>query len=402
MRQTILMTVAAVAIGLVATHLGALAPLFFWLAVLCWIAVLVWVLHRMNRLPRPLAQLLNRLKPAPNSAKIKAEHVVIERRKLAAAISSERVQASLDEWLVGQPLLTADVARAVELFVGKKRPAKPLSILLAGPAGSGRTTFAEGLCAALGASGPVELLRIDCANDAAIDFEAASAAAEGLPLPILLLDNLDKINAQAHGGSFLAELTRLLDEGTVAGQATMRHAIVILTALLDQGAAADAYREATQTPDELALVMRHAVRSAGRLSDDLINRVDLVAVLKPLEDIEQIAIVWKTFCSMALREHDVTIVEDGTSLGDGIEDFLIEARERWLKAGVSGVREAARFVASTADEALPQASRAGYTHVRARWDPRGKRMRLDQVAPEQRPGRPGLGAPGLAAARHGA
>jgi hypothetical protein len=125
--------------------------------------------------------------------------------------------------------------------------------------------------------------------------------------------------------------------------------------------------------------MRNTLRSSGHLPGDLLNRIDHVELLKPLEDVEQIAVVWKTFCSMAASEHEIVIVEDQNALGDGIEDFLIAARERWLKSGVSGVREAARFIADVADDALLRASRANHTHVRARWDQAKGQIELDAV-----------------------
>jgi hypothetical protein len=61
-------------------------------------------------------------------------------------------------------------------------------------------------------------------------------------------------------------------------------------------------------------------------------------------------------------------------------DFLITARERWVKAGISGVRDAARYVASSADEALVEASRSGWTVVRARWDRQRQRFWFEPAA----------------------
>ncbi len=177
----------------------------------------------------------------------------------------------------------------------------------------------------------------------------------------------------------MTELTRLLDVGAIEGRPVLRHCIVVLTTLLDEGTARQSYQESAARPGETGLVMRNTVRASGHLPGDLLNRIDHVELLKPLEDVEQIAVVWKTFCSMAASEHEIVIVEDQNALGDGIEDFLIAARERWLKSGVSGVRDAARFIADVADDALLRASRANYTHVRARWDQAKGQIELDAV-----------------------
>jgi hypothetical protein len=384
MKQLVPALVIAVVCALVIPVIGMFGRFFELVAIAGWTVLLLWVMHRARFLPAPVSRLLDRLSPSRRVEAMKAKDREAQRQQLAT-LTAERVLTALDDALIGQTVLNVDVARAIEVFAGKKNPGKPLSIIVGGPSGSGRTSFSEGLSASLSTYGAGRLMRIDCASDSDIDFGEVGAKMGDLLSPVLLLDNVDKIGDQRQAGRVMAELTRLVDGGMVAGKPLMRRCIVVMTVLVEQAVAADVHRQGTDKPDDLSLLMRHAVRATRRIPEDLVDRVDLVEIMKPLADLDQIAIVWKTFCSMAFKEHDITIVEEGLGSGDGIEDFLIGARERWLKAGVNGAREAARYIAKTADSALVAASRAGHTRVRARWDRQAGQMRLDPIPTEEAP-----------------
>lgn len=384
MKQLIPALIIAVVCALVIPVIGMFGRFFEVVAIAGWTVLLLWVMHRARLLPAPVSRLLDRLSPSRRVEAMKAKDREAQRQQLAT-LTAERVQTALDDALIGQSTLNANVARAIDIFAGKKNPGKPLSIIVAGPSGSGRTSFSECLSASLASYGAGRLMRVDCANDSEIDFGDIGAKMGDLLVPVLLLDNVDKIGDQRQAGRVMAELTRLVDAGIVAGKPLMRRCIVVMTLLVDHAVAADVHRQGAERPDELSLLVRHAVRATRRIPEDLVDRVDLVEIMKPLGDLDQIAIVWKTFCSMALKEHDITIGEEGLGPGDGIEDFLIGARERWLKAGVNGAREAARYIANTADSALVAASRAGHTRVRARWDRQAGQMRLDPIPAEKMP-----------------
>ena len=366
----------AVFVAAVIPRLTSLAPLFAAIAIIGWITTVLWVLTRAEALPRPLLAIAHRIAPGRRVEAMKANQRQAVRAKLVAELRAEAVQAVLDNTLIGQTVITAEVGRAVEVFVAKKNPLKPLSIALAGPPVSGRTTFAEGLSAALAPHHAGRLVRIDCASDAEIDFAAIGTMLGGLSLPVVLLDNVDRIGDQRHSSRVMNDVLRLLEAGATGGSATLQNAIVIVTSSIDNSAVKALFAK-EHAPGERALAHRDAVLGTGRLPRDMLDRLDLVEVLKPLEPLEQIAVVWKTFCSLAQREHEIEIVEDELGLGDGIEDFLIAARERWVEVGVSGVREAARFVAAAADAAFVEASRADLTRVRARWDAVEQCIKLD-------------------------
>jgi|SRR5579859_1098636 len=374
----------AVFVAAVVPRLTSLAPLFALIAVVGWIATLTWIFTRAEALPRPLMAIARRLAPGRRIEEMKANQRQAARAKLVAELRADTVQAVLDGALIGQTVLTAEVGRAVEVFVAKKNPLKPLSIALAGPPVSGRTTFAEGLSAALAPYNAGRLVRVDCASDAEIDFAAIGTMLGGLSLPVILLDNVDRIGDQRHSSRVMNDVLRLLEAGATGGSAALRNAVVVVTSSIDSGSVKALFAK-ERAPGERALAHREAVLATGRLPRDMLDRLDLVEVLKPLEALEQIAVVWKTFCSLAMREHEIEIVEDELGLGDGIEDFLIAARSRWVDVGASGVREAARFVAGAADAAFVEASRAGLTRVRARWDAAEQRIRLDPAPLEAPP-----------------
>jgi hypothetical protein len=368
----------AIFVAAVVPRLTSLAPLFATIAVVGWIMTLLWVLTRAEALPRPLMALARRLAPARRIEAIKASERQAARARLVENLRADAVQAVLDDALIGQTAITAEVAHAIEVFVAKKNPLKPLSIALAGPPVSGRTTFAEGLSAALAPYQAGRLVRVDCASDAEIDFAAIGTMLGGLSLPIVLLDNIDRIGDQRQSSRIMNDVYRLLEAGATGGSASLKNAVVIITSGIDHGSVKALFAK-EHAPGERALAHRDAVFGTGRLPQDMLDRLDLVEVLKPLEPLEQVAVVWKTFCSLALREHEIEVVEDELGLGDGIEDFLIAARTRWVEVGVSGVREAARFVAGAADTAFVEASRTGVTRVRARWDAAEQRIKLDPV-----------------------
>jgi hypothetical protein len=302
------------------------------------------------------------------------------RQRLAATVTAAQLRRVLDEGLLGQKELTAEVAREVEIFVNKRSPAKPLSIAVAGPSGSGRTTFAEALAAATAFEGKTALLRINCANDAEADFSKVAGALKDAMLPVLLLDNFDRIGNQRHAGAFVAALTRILDDGVIDGKPVLRHAIIVLTVLVDSAIPAEAWRRIAQTPGEASLIMRDALGASGKLPDDILTRVDVVNLIKPLDHLGQAAVVWKVFCQMAASEHGIVILQDRIGEADGLTDFLVGALATWQRAGDSGVREAARYVGRMASDALVEASRAGHRTVRAYWDRRAKRLCLNPVA----------------------
>ena len=394
----------AIFVAAVVPRLTSLAPLFATIAVVGWIMTLLWVLTRAEALPRPLMALARRLAPARRIEAIKTSERQAARARLVAELRADAVQAVLDGTLIGQTAITGEVAHAIEVFVAKKNPQKPLSIALAGPPVSGRTTFAEGLSAALAPYQAGRLVRVDCASDAEIDFAAIGTMLGGLSLPVVLLDNIDRIGDQRQSSRVMNDVYRLLEAGATGGSGSLKNAVVIVTSSIDHGAVKALFAK-ERAPGERALAQRDAVFSTGRLPQDMLDRLDLVQVLKPLEALEQVAVVWKTFCSLALREHEIEVVEDDLGLGDGIEDFLIAARSRWVEVGVSGVREAARFVAGAADTAFVEASRAGLTRVRARWDAAEQRIKLDPVkapAPANGTSAAQAQANGSAATRRGA
>lgn len=379
LRNTLPVLVIGALIAVLAPRIGSFGILFAALAVLGWIAVFGWILDRMGKLPEGISRFFNQAARDQRLSALQAEQKERQRQRMIELVTAEHVRTVLEEKLIGQGELADELGNAVEIFLGKKNPSKPLSVVIAGPTGSGRTSFAETLALAVAPETTASLTRIDCASNSSHDLADIGGRIAGHALPVLLIDNFDKLGTSRHGDSFVSDLTRLVDQGIVDGKPRLRHALVVLTVTTDTQLPIEAYRDIERRPAERALVMRERLHASDRVPADLLSRIDVVGILKPLEDIEQLIVVWETFRGMALREHEITILEGEESLGDGIEAFLLEARDRWLKAGVSGVREAARFVASVADQSLVQASRQGASQVRASWDRREGRIRLTIV-----------------------
>jgi hypothetical protein len=303
-----------------------------------------------------------------------------QRRRLAAQITAPIVRNVLDGGLLGQKRLNEDVACEVEAFVRKRSPTKPLSLAIAGAPASGRTTFGETLALATVVGNGAKLIRIDCADDAEADLSQIANAAAGMSLPVLMLDNFDRLGSGRHAGGYVGAIARLLDDGIIAGRAVLRHAIIVLTIRIDASKALEAWQRCERMPEERVSIMRQAVRETGHVPDDILFRLDFVGLLAPLEPLAQVAVVWKVFCAKVAKEHGVTILEDDFGGDPGLINFLIGAQAKWQQTGDWGVYEAARSIEREARDALTEASRNGYRTVRARWDRRAKGLRLDPVA----------------------
>jgi hypothetical protein len=332
----------------------------------------------------PIAHLLDWLTAGMQSAPAANSHIATPppavndlRQQLAERVTAGKLRAFLDNIIVGQERLTAEVAQAIEVFLHKEKPSKPLSIILAGAAASGRTTFATELAKSKVFEGRSALVRIDCANDADADLAKVSEMIKDITVPVILLDNFDRIGSHRHYSAFAAALTRILDEGVIAGGAAFRKAIVIMTVSVDPSiitALLDFQK------DKSSLMLRKALAAADKLSKDILTRAEIVGVMKPLSPSEQIEAAWNAFCRQTKEESSITILTDRLDASGGLVAFFAEVLAKWQQAGEGGIYEAIRFVSNAAQGALRAAKQSGYTTVRPRWDRRARELCFDPVA----------------------
>jgi hypothetical protein len=241
---------------------------------------------------RPVASLVDDLRPKVARKKARAPKA----RKEATPPPSELARL-LRQDVAGQDTAVRRIAEVVSGQVAKVAPARPESILLLGPTGSGKTRAIEALPAALQAAGhkDAHVFRIDCGSLAG-DFDASRllGAAPGYvgyaetppivdaleqPGCILLLDEVEKAHRANHH-VFLG----LLDEGRLTapdGRSVTSPGLVV--AMTSSDRADDlAYALADVPPgsrEELEACRVHLYRCGWRA--ELIGRIGSLVVFDP-------------------------------------------------------------------------------------------------------------------------
>lgn len=384
MKAIIIGVAISVAVAVMAPKLASMWWLFAIVAAGAWLYMLGMILAKHGALPDSLASLLlgKGIKASLTSG-VKAEQREKRRQEMLATVTRAAVETGLNNRFVGQQALNEAVARAVERHVAKKNPVEPLSLLLAGPPSSGRSSFAEMLAQAMfGEKGTVK--RIDCAGDSSVDWADIAKAYEANPLTVLLVDGIDRVGTALTSGSFGTEMARLLEDGTILGvKGKASRGFVVLTSSIAESEAKDLHKKhGEQGLEHLLAEMRKTALGNAQIGVDVTGRVTLPLVISPVEDMGKAAIVWRLFCESVKVEHGIVINQEG---GDGLDEFLMRAMEKWQTASHGiGVREASRWVAEVAGESLIEAAREGITHAFASYDVDQGRILLerDMVAEE--------------------
>ncbi len=219
------------------------------------------------------------------------------------APSPSELAARLAQRIHGQDVPVAQVARAVATHLAKERPARPESVLLAGPTGTGKTSTVELLPAALddlGCAG-AHVFRVDCgelvhasdlrrvlgAPPSYIGYvdEPPLVAALRTPGCILLLDEIEKADEAVHD-VFLG----LLDDGrlTAPDGETVEAPGAVVALTTNAGADDLAYRLRDVPPGsrEEQSLCREQLLTEG-WPPELVGRIGTFAVFDPLSEESQ-------------------------------------------------------------------------------------------------------------------
>lgn len=300
--------------------------------------------------------------------------------------SADELASSLARSIHGQDAALARIARSVTTQMAKRYPARPESMLLVGPTGTGKTSTIEALPAALEALGcpGLHVFRIDCGELVGVSDlrrvlgappsyigyveEPPLVAALREPGCILLLDEVEKADDAVHD-VFLG----LLDDGRLtAPDGETVEAPGAVVALTTNLAAEDlAYRlrdVPAGTRDEQAVCRDHLL-SAGWPSE-LVGRIGVVAVFDELSEVAQRGVATNAIHDLA-EEFGLTIEDLPEVLVDVVRD-LADASE----IGARAVTYAARDLLA---DALADAARRGVRGP-ARLDP-GPPPRVVQTRP---------------------
>jgi hypothetical protein len=255
---------------------------------------------------RPTGELLADLKPqsAPATSPAPSARAPARRartqRSVATAPRAGDLADRLSLEIRGQESALARVAGTVATHLAKTAPARPASILLLGPTGTGKTSTVEALPRALADLGRpgTHVFRVDCneivhASDARRFFGAPPSyvgyveeppffAALRKPGCIVLLDEIEKAAEE-----LASLLLGLLDEGRVgAPDGTTVDAPEIVVAMTSNAGADDlAFRLRDVPPggpEEQAVCREHLLQLEWPA--ELVGRIGTVALFDPLDE----------------------------------------------------------------------------------------------------------------------
>ena len=287
-------------------------------------------------------------------------------RTRSHAPSPVELASRLERAIHGQDAAVGWVARAVATHLAKSRPARPESVLLVGPTGTGKTSVVESLPVALADLGypDAHVFRIDCgelvhasdlrrvlgAPPSYIGYVEEPPLVDALRRPgcVLLLDEFEKADEALHD-VFLG----LLDEGrlTAPDGETVESPGAIVALTTNAGADDLEYRLCEVSPgsrEEQNLCRDHLLREGWPA--ELVGRIGTFAVFDPLSEESQRSIAENAIHRLA-DEFGLTVESVPAVVVDVVRD-LADASE----IGARSLTYAARDLLG---DAFADASRAG-------------------------------------------
>jgi hypothetical protein len=324
-----------------------------------------------------------------------------EARRRPSSVHAPRADVLAQElarFVRGQEVALGQVARAVATHLAKRRPARPESLLLVGPTGTGKTSAVEALPVVLGRvdQPDAHVFRVDCAELVhASDLrrilgappsyvgyveEPPLFAALRSPGCILLLDEVEKASDAVHE-VFLG----LLDTGrlTAPDGETVEAPATVVAMTTNIGAEDLAYRVRDLMPgsrEEQRACREHLLREGWPA--ELVGRIGTVAVFDELGDESLGGVAEQAIRSLA-AEFGFTVDDPSRVLIDVVRDIA--------DAGDIGARAFTYAARDLLAEAFADAAREGL-HGRVAVDPgppprvveveRSRALSRGQTAPE--------------------
>jgi hypothetical protein len=257
---------------------------------------------------------------------------------LRPALSAEILAERLGEVVYGQSAALERVAHVVATQLAKRTPARPGTVMLLGPTGSGKTSTIEALPNALAALGKTRahVFRVDCnelseriqltrllgAPPGYLGHEPENPLLDALARPgcILLLDEVEK----AHPNLIHDVLLNLLDTGRLTApdgsKVDAAHALIAMTTNV---AVDELQRRLHRKPLEDRWAVQEICR-AVLLEDDfppeLVGRIGAFAVYRDLDDDSLKAAAAGSVTSLA-REYGLSPVDVDPILADVLLDI---------------------------------------------------------------------------------
>jgi ATP-dependent Clp protease ATP-binding subunit ClpA len=255
----------------------------------------------------------------------------------------EELIAKISARMIGQKQAIEDIAKLVRSQLARKPEkggVKPMTILLPGPTGTGKTEISKAIARALDAT----LCRYDM-GEYAEEFKASNLF--GSPKGYVGSDDGGKLpnDIRTHGKGFNARMVILFDEVEKAHPSLWQK----MLAFFDEGRCSDSRGEVIVPKDTILLMTtniqaeqiaaepekaREIIESSGFFKPEFLGRIRGII---PMPRLDQAAMLELTerILESTVREYGLTIEVDDRAL----TELYLAVRDRAMAAGGRGISE---------------------------------------------------------------
>ncbi|MBU6234980.1 MAG: AAA family ATPase [Alphaproteobacteria bacterium] len=295
-------------------------------------------------------------------------------------IDADKLAASLQRRVIGQDIISTQLAKAVARRLAQQRRGKPVFTgLFAGPTGVGKTEMAKAVATSLLGSDKT-LFRVDCGNilgEAGLQTligaptgymgsdkpGALTAHVQRFPNSVILFDEIEKaMGQQGQQSPLFRLLLSMLDEGRFTEQSTgatidATGCVIIMTSNAAHKALGAIYEQHKEDPTALTRATKDELQSY--FAPEFLARIDLVTSFSPLDAAARGRVLSQHIARIA-KQYEVTVASIDAAL---VNQGLVQ----WQALETYGAREVLRWLEDAISDPLIDAKKAGIKTVDLVW-----------------------------------